>query len=53
MTTKQICTLHYILGRLEGVAEGLGEQNHQDSQQYILDTCEMLDELLREAEVEE
>lgn len=48
MTIKQICTLHYILGRLEGIAEGLGEQNHQDQQQYLLDTCELLDGLLRE-----
>ena len=52
MTLKQICTLNYILGRLEGIAEGLGEQNHQDQQQYLLDTCELLDGLLREAEVE-
>lgn len=52
MTIKQICTLHYILGRLEGIAEGLGEQNHQDQQQYLLDTCELLDGLLRGEEVE-
>ena len=44
MTLKQITTLHYILGRLEGLAEGL-EQNQQT---YLLDTCETLDELLRE-----
>lgn len=48
MTLKQITTLHYILGRLEGLAEGL-EQNQQ---QYLLDTCELLDELLREEKTE-
>lgn len=44
MTLKQISTLHYILGRLEGLAEGL----EKDQQTYLLDTCETLDELLRE-----
>ena len=43
MTLKQISTLYYILGRLDGLVEGL-EQNQQ---QYLLDTCKMLDELLR------
>lgn len=45
MTLKQISTLHYILGRLEGLAEGLKDQNKTT---YLLDTCEILDELLRE-----
>lgn len=48
MTLKQITTLHYILGRLEGLSESL-EQNQQ---QYLLDTCELLDELLREEKTE-
>lgn len=47
MTVEQICTLNYILGRIEGIAEGLGDQNQQ---QYLLDTCELLDRLLREAD---
>ena len=49
MTLKQISTLHYILGRLEGLAEGLENENQQ---QYLLDTCEILDELLREEKTE-
>lgn len=43
-SVKQISTLNYILGRLEGLAEGLEE----NQQQYLLDTCEILDGLLRE-----
>ena len=38
MTVKQIITFSYILGRLEGLAEGL-EDKQKD---YLLDTCEML-----------
>lgn len=49
MTLKQISTLHYILGRLEGLAEGLENENQQ---QYLLDTCEILDGLLREEKTE-
>ena len=48
MTLKQITTLHYILGRLEGLAEGL----EQSQRTYLLDTCELLDELLREEKTE-
>lgn len=49
MTLKQISTLHYILGRLEGLAENMVNQNQKT---YLLDTCEILDELLREEEKE-
>lgn len=49
MTLKQISTLHYILGRLEGMAENMVNQNQKT---YLLDTCELLDELMREEKTE-
>lgn len=47
MTLKQISTLHYILGRMEGMAEGI---NNQRQQQYLQDICKRLAQLLREEE---
>ena len=49
MTHADISTLNYILGRLEGLACGAGN----DVQAGILDTCEMLAELIDKNEKEE
>ena len=49
MTRADISTLNYILGRLEGLA--CGAEN--DLQTGIVDTCEMLAELIDKNEKKE
>lgn len=49
MTIKQISTLNYILGRLEGFAEGLTPEQ----QTYLIDTCELLIGVLEEEKTDE
>lgn len=42
-TEEQISTLNHILGRLEGIAFGVKDE---DLQNYLLDTAELMAELL-------
>ena len=48
MTREQLSRLNYILGRLEGFAAGCSGS----LQTCVLDTCEMLSELIGELETE-
>jgi len=47
MTLQEKSRLNYLLGRMEGLAEGIPEQAVRMS---LISTCEMLTELLEENE---